>query len=516
MKNEKKKNEDKKEEETVPYKKPYRFCVFCKKMCSKLTDHIKNCHKELKVVKKTLMLKKRERVNAFQQMKRLGIKEFNEKEAVKKNPIYQGEKKRRKHQKLVRCSICSAFISKRFFSTHKHRCSKKFDSTAVPIPLLEDCLLTSTRLSDEFIIDVLGKVRDDELGGIVRKDEFILYLGYKHYNKNKHKKSKIATVRKTARSEMRLLAQMYKAAISFAGFMGTNGNVIDLFCRENFHHLCDAVEMITQRETGKMKAGLRHKAYYLIIKSCKRLRDRFFIEKKENLSNEIDSFLKSVKSSEDTFLTSAQYLLENEKLRKTRKPCQLPLEEDIKKLHAFTLNRIKHLTNEYTLMTPSTFIELRNVTMVRLTLLNARRGGEVGRLLLSEWDEAEKDGWIDQQRLQTLTLSDRMLVKSLKIAYLAGKGNKHIVSMIVPNDTVKALQHLSRVDFRKSAGVAKDNNFLFASTQLSDVQFSGWHALKGVCSKVTALKKPELINWTNNRHRVSTIYASLDIAETDR
>lgn len=56
---------------------------------------------------------------------------------------------------------------------------------------------------------------------------------------------------------------------------------------------------------------------------------------------------------------------------------------------------------------------------------------------------------------------------------------------------------------------------MFASTQQSDLNFSGWHALKEVCSSI-ALKSPNLINATNNRHRVSTLYAALDIPDHER
>ena len=167
-------------------------------------------------------------------------------------------------------------------------------------------------------------------------------------------------------------------------------------------------------------------------------------------------------------------------------------------------------------MDDHSFLALRNSTMLHLSLLNARRGGEVGRLLIEEWKEAEADGWIDHQRLQKMDQDEQILVKSLKIAYLAGKGNKHIVSLIIPNDTVDAMRFLSREDVRESAGVFKDNPFVFASTQLSDVQFSGWHALKMVTYKMGTLEKPHLLNWTTNRHRVSTIYAGMNIPEKDR
>lgn len=62
-------------------------------------------------------------------------------------------------------------------------------------------------------------------------------------------------------------------------------------------------------------------------------------------------------------------------------------------LHDYTMGRMKELVSEFTLFTALTFVELRNITMVQLTLLNPRCEGEVGRLLIDEWQEAQSDGW---------------------------------------------------------------------------------------------------------------------------
>ena len=489
------------------------MCPFCEKMCSKLTDHIKNCHKEEETVKKLLTMKKSVADEGFQKLKRAGIILYNKKEAVKPETNYQSERKPRKYKGIALCSNCSSFISKRFFASHKKYCIKKLDAVAVPIPLYEHSLIANKKVSKEFATKVLSKLRSDELGKIVRNDDFILFLGQKYYNKNKHKKSKIDTVRKTTRGEMRLLANVYQVITSYQGFVSLHNNIVDLFCRDNFYNLCDAVEDITTSEGSK--PGLRQKLFYLIVKSCKKLRDHFFVDKKEDLSNEIQNFLTAVKSSQEMFLSSALYEIEIAKLRKTRKPCMLPLEEDIKLLHVHILERMKFLTDDFTMECATNFIELRNVTMVRLTLFNARRGGEVGRLQLDEWNEADKGGWIDKQRSKELNEADRLFLNSMNIAYQAGKGNKHVVSVLIPEDSFKSLKYLTNIDNRRIAGVADNNCFVFPSTRLSDLPFSGWHALKDVCHDLD-LKKPELINATVNRHRISTLYAALDLNEYDR
>ena len=50
---------------------------------------------------------------------------------------------------------------------------------------------------------------------------------------------------------------------------------------------------------------------------------------------------------------------------------------------------------------------------------------------------------------------------------------------------------------------------------MSELNASGWHALKDVCAEIK-LQNASLINATNNRHRVSTLYASLNLPKHER
>ena len=126
------------------------MCIYCNKMCSKLTNHIKNKHKDLRQVKKILGMKRSSRIKEFEKLKRLGIIEFNKREARKEQPDYQGEKKGKVHKDMVLCSNCSSFISRRFFSNHKRRCSLKLDAPSVAIPMFEHSLLEASKFSEDF------------------------------------------------------------------------------------------------------------------------------------------------------------------------------------------------------------------------------------------------------------------------------------------------------------------------------------------------------------------------------
>lgn len=77
------------------------------------------------------------------------------------------------------------------------------------------------------------------------------------------------------------------------------------------------------------------------------------------------------------------------------------------------------------------------------------------RLTIDEWTEAINDEWIDKQRSEILDELDQLLVKSLKICYMTGKGNNHMVPLLIPEDTIPALKYLCDKAKRQQTGVNK-------------------------------------------------------------
>lgn len=480
-----------------------------------MSRHLVKKHKDEKRVKDAIKLNRKSRNLEFQKIRREGILFHNKAEARKENPNYQGERKRKKYFNLLLCSACSGFFSKRFFSRHKKRCKRINDTPAIGVPLHLHSISEGQRISKEFVQKVLLNMRKDDVGNLVQNDENILYLGSRFFKKVEHKKEKAQSIHNKVRSEMRQLATLYQAFQDLEGIHKPNGNSMDMFIRENYDNLCHAIDTITTKEDKTMKAGSRQLLYFLLLKSLKKLRDKMFIEKKDDMWNDLNQYYNFFKSNEDAIILSARYQLENNRLKKARRPSQLPLEEDISAIHSYIQKRMKELCDKFSFWSAPTFIELRNITMSRLTLWNGRRGGETGRLSISEWKEGFADGWIDKQRLKSLSEADQQLVQSTKIVYQAGKGNRHLVSLLIPEDTVQAMNKLSDDRSRELAGVSSENTFVFASTQNSNLNFSGWHALQEVCSSLN-LKSPKLINATNNRHRISTLYASMDLPEKER
>ena len=67
---------------------------------------------------------------------------------------------------------------------------------------------------------------------------------------------------------------------------------------------------------------------------------------------------------------------------KTRKPSNLPKEDELGKLLTFIE---RHLSIATTVMSQSDFVQLRKVVLACITLLNAKRGSEAARLLVTDW-----------------------------------------------------------------------------------------------------------------------------------
>ena len=109
---------------------------------------------------------------------------------------------------------------------------------------------------------------------------------------------------------------------------------------------------------------------------------------------------------------------------------------------------------------------------------------------------------------------DKALATTLKVGYQTGKGNQHLVPVLFPQDCISGLRKLANKCIRKACGIAEENDYLFPTLR-GDTHVSGWHSVKRVCEKLV-LADPEKVTATQNRHRVSTEFALMDIPMGER
>ncbi len=102
--------------------------------------------------------------------------------------------------------------------------------------------------------------------------------------------------------------------------------------------------------------------------------------------------------------------------------------------------------------------------------------------------------------------AEKYLIGKFRFAYLQGKRQKFVP--VLPEDMIEPLNILHQ--HRHTQKIWSQNMFFFAAKS-SMRHCSGWHAVYDTCKKAHVS-----INATTNRHRLSTIYASLDTDPTYR
>jgi len=407
-------------------------------------------------------------------------------------------------------------------------------------------------VSAEFNNNILMKLRGDPVGELCRTDPTIIKIGSWLYDKVRSNRDKADEVRKNVRMDMRRLAHLYKHfevvqemqdAEEPTGQPSTSQSTADsalststadtrlqstsavgvasMLNHENFEILKEAITQYTTRPDVEdvqegLKAGMKSALYTLLRKAAKILKANYVITNQLSDSTRIDLFLHVLTMCKNMVFGDATYKLNKQRQMKLRRPAQLPPEDDCARLRTYTLSRISELTKDASRqLTPSEFVALRDLVVCRLTMFNARRGGEPARLTVKEWLAAKNDEWLVASDVDKLPAFEKQLFSDFKLTYQSGKGNNHIVPILFPADTISAMQMLTHDGVRDAAAVSLSNAFAFPSTNGSAEHCSGWHSINRVAT-AAGVQKLELLNATKIRHLVSTLYAALDVPEKDR
>ena len=289
-----------------------------------------------------------------------------------------------------------------------------------------------------------------------------------------------------------------------------------MLCRRNFVVLVDAIESYTRSDTDEVKSGLKINLYYLIRKMVKIQKGTYLMNDCDEMAAELDKFQEVLSLNYNLVFSDATYNLNRRRQIKLRRPEELPSEDDVAKLKEYTIQQTeKLLQDKFRVWDPHAFAELRDLTVSRLTLFNARRGGEPARMSINEWQDAENSVWLDPARKEKMDDMELSLFSNMKLTYQGGKGNNHLVPILIPQDTLEAMKTLADKDVRGTSSVHEANQYMFAHTQLSASHVGGWHAVNRICVDAQVEHRDRLTA-TKMRHRVSTLYAATDVPEDER
>ena len=226
--------------------------------------------------------------------------------------------------------------------------------------------------SDDFKSFIIGKLRDDDIGQLIRSDPTILMIGSRLYDKIRRKKDKQTEVRRSVRADMRRLGHLFKNFKKLE-IQPIFNNATDMFLRKNFTNLKIAINLYTSSENEQQKSGLKQALCYLILNSAEKLVGNILANDNDSVAENISNFMKLYNLEKENVFGDASYNLNNRRNKKLKKPANLPIESDITLLRNFTIESINRLINDKFIMWDlHSIVLLRNCTCTRLTLFNAR------------------------------------------------------------------------------------------------------------------------------------------------
>ena len=492
-------------------KKPYRPCPYCNAFKSDLTDHIKRKHKHEDNVQRALSLPDSLRIKAFRQLKKEGIMKANmqllkSEKTESVDLLRERKSKLQSTGRLVYCSECHGFISSKQFYKHRKNCMSVEAST---VPQSIPASFVCNPSDDEcYVRDILRSFHQDAIGKLCVSDELIVGFGRREFKTIRTRKDKQAERRAALKAKMRRLGMLYDCFKTKSGA----SSAFDMFKRTNFNILEDTIHTLTTENGDRVKNGLRVGLGYVLKSVCKYLHGEYLIKGKDADALEIDRFLSVLNFHWTSVFGEAEYETAMKRQEVLRKPQNLPNENDIRTLRDFTLKKIKELTDDtYLFIANTEYTLLRDLVVSRLTLFNARRGGEPSRLFLKEWYDAVNDVWYKDTESVNDPL-ETFLFGRYKLAYQSGKRTK-LVPLLIVDDCWKAIELLAKVEIREQASVFAKNQFVFPNTRSSISHVCGWKAIERCC-KLAELDSS--ITATQMRHYVSTVYAGLEIPDNER
>jgi hypothetical protein len=435
------------------------------------------------------------------------------------NPDYNNLLNERKQgsETLAMCSLCKGFFSKKIIYRHKKICVAGESTSDYPATCSVRLFRSNPAFSNSYRQEILECFQNTKIGKLIRADEWIQRYGYFSY-KNFEGSEKKMEKRASLMANLRQLAHLYlefKKVLATVDPPITSESCSEMFNRDAVELVQDAIINMTTRDDNTVKDALKKNMRYLIQDVCKVMRANYLLSKEDDKADEMSKFLTIMQTVWPSFFAASEEACLKKRQSHLRRPERLLLEEDLAKLRDYSKEAMEQLASDvYEIMEYNKYSQLRDAVVCRLTLFNARRGGEPSRLTLKEWNDALSEAWIDSGKVQLIEDAiEKKLLCETKIAYIHASKVAKLVPLLIPKDCWKAMSILTDVDVRRGADINVKNKFAFPNTKHSLNHATGWICVSKMCKKAGLERS---INATDMRHYVSTVYSLLDASPLDR
>ena len=129
-------------------------------------------------------------------------------------------------------------------------------------------------------------------------------------------------------------ARMLLNLLNFKEVVVDSVDAADMFKVQNMKHLIKAIEDLTERD-GETKHGLKIQIQNLVKEAVKTIQAHYLVQSRSKESDVVAEFMKVFSVVEHEIFNGALYKIRQQRNKTTRKPANLPDENDVNLLNFY-------------------------------------------------------------------------------------------------------------------------------------------------------------------------------------
>lgn len=498
------------------YRKKKTFCEFCKTDVTNFERHLQRNHQDRKEVREMMQypLKSVKRKQCLELMRNAG----NFEEYLKGNIRPKYQKRDNSNDIYIPCAFCKGMFKKSFLHRHYKHCAGAHISndltrirhlsasqSLVASALSKDNTLQQMRVKNE----VFDRMKADHISMVAKTDTLIVYFGEQYLKKHRRKQMTVVCSNKM-RELARLLIYLREIECNNENF-----ELIDALDPVMFDKVIECAKRVggydstlkTYRApsvSAHLGTSLKHASeilMYLIQKKSIQIRGD-----SEAKFQSVKMFHELVISHWTTEISSLAFKDLNEK--KWNKPLILPLTQNVLKFRDYVtgianeaLDKIQK--NKYNVADYKSFV---NATLALTILYNRRRIGDVQYTQFNTYIR-NVNATNQEELMDSLSPSERMLTKNYKKVVTGGKGSRPII-ILFPKNIQVYMQEIVKIR-QQTDLIQESNEYLFAHPG-TDRWLRGDEIIRKYAI-ASGIENPEYISSNKLRKQIATVMQILNL-----
>ncbi|XP_057183197.1 uncharacterized protein LOC130549867 isoform X3 [Triplophysa rosa] len=484
------------------------ICFVCQKPVFKIARHFKTHIKEDGDIAKALSLPagSKTRKELLEKLRNRGNFMHNN-EVLKSGSGSLKVKRKAKgdSKKYEYCIHCKGMFLRHELWRHMKRCSSKPGDSehhgrkyVLGLAALVKASCSST---ENGVLKMISHMHDDEISTVVRNDFCLLRFAESLYSKHGHDPSKHDYIRQKIRQVGRFLQTLHKISPIMT--------LEDSIKPQNFMTVIKAVQVTAgfDKNTNSYKTpSLALKIGHSLLKVSDIVRCHALMAGNEDLIKSSEAFQKLYQAKWSEYISHCALTTISDS--KYNKPDNLPLTEDIKKLHQH-LDKSAELATAALkeVATAQNYSSLARTILTKIVLFNRRRIGEVSKMKLMNFLQRDHSHTHEGTGLSNY---EQKLCRYFERVELKGKRGRKVAVLLTP-DMTNALNLL--IANRKECSVPEENDYLFAVPQCL-TYYRGHESLRRLADECGA-QKPDCLRSTKLRKEIATTSQILNLKDNE-